>query len=129
MFAVGRMIHEQVKQRAGSLPFSPMQMQCLLCVWKERPAMRDAAKHLGITPPSATVLVRGLMKLGLIRHKRDATDRRSWRLEMTPKGIRLIQQRLDLVTEGLGQVAGALTNEEKNELSRLLSKIAASRQK
>ena len=127
MFAVGRMIREQVKRNVGPNRLSPMQVQCLLCVWEERPVMHDAARRLAITPPSATVLARGLVRLGLIRRTRDANDRRIWRLELTPRGGRLIERRLGAVTEGLARVADALTAPEKRELTRLLRKIAASR--
>ena len=89
--------------------------------------MHDAATRLAITPPSATILARGLMRLGLIRRRRDAEDHRVWRLELTTRGEHLIERRLGAVTEGLARVADALTAPEKRELSRLLRKIAASR--
>ena len=55
--------------------------------------MKDIAKFLGITPPSATSLVNHLLKSGLVRRQADVTDRRLIRVVLTKKGEKLLLSR------------------------------------
>ena len=48
--------------------------------------MKDIAHYLSITAPSATSLIRGLVKSGLVEYGIDQQDRRILRLKLTIKG-------------------------------------------
>ena len=53
--------------------------------------MSSLARLLGIRPQSATPIVDSLESEGLLRRIRPAEDRRESRLELTPKGARLLE--------------------------------------
>jgi DNA-binding MarR family transcriptional regulator len=64
--------------------------------------MIDIAEELGVTPRNITTIVDGLEREGLLVRRRDATDRRAIRLELTPQGkeqIEEIEQTMNTVSE------------------------------
>jgi DNA-binding MarR family transcriptional regulator len=54
-------------------------------------SLADVAEHLGITPPSTSKLVTGLVERGLIDRQDSAMDRRRIRLMLTSAGAELAE--------------------------------------
>jgi MarR family transcriptional regulator for hemolysin len=59
-------------------------------------SLADLADHLGITPPSTSKLVDGLVKRGLVSRKDFPGDRRKIVLSLTPAGTELAEASLRL---------------------------------
>ncbi len=123
-FSLAHMLHEQIKTRVKGQHLSPTQIQSLVYIHKrETTLMRDLAHWLSIAPPSATVLIEGLIRLGLVCRKRNKDDRRAWYLKLTPQGEKLLRDRFDLIAENLHRVTLVLNQKERQEFIRLLKKI------
>jgi len=54
----------------------------------EGPTMREIAKHLRVTAPSATSLVRKLSSLGWVKRVPSGSDKRVVMIRLTPRGER-----------------------------------------
>jgi len=59
-------------------------------------SLADLAEHLGITPPSTSKLVDGLVKRGLVDRQDFQVDRRRIVLSLTPAGKELAESSLRL---------------------------------
>jgi DNA-binding MarR family transcriptional regulator len=94
---------------------------------KSEPAgMSELGESLGMSPRNMTVLVDGLEKDGLVRRVSHPHDRRVKLVELTQAGRQVAEQEL-----GPSQLAAAalfdqFTPEERDELLRLLEKVADS---
>jgi DNA-binding MarR family transcriptional regulator len=53
---------------------------------QERPSLSDVAEHLGLTAPSTSVMVGGLVSRGLVTRQVCPDDRRRVTLALTPVG-------------------------------------------
>ena len=90
---------------------------------RTRPSMRAVAEHLSITAPSATSLIGGLIKDGLVARGTSSRDRRASELSLTPEGKRMLEKTLARGTKILGEVFGALTPEELAAFTAALASI------
>lgn len=79
----------------------------------EKPKMKDIADYLSITAPSATSLVGGLVKSGLIACSVDKQDRRTSRLALTAAGKAELKKAL---TRGVTILSGLFVTLSKPEL-------------
>jgi MarR family transcriptional regulator for hemolysin len=59
-------------------------------------SLAEIAEHLGITPPSTSKLVDGLVKRGLVDRQDFPVDRRRIVLSLTPSGMELAESSLRL---------------------------------
>lgn len=121
-------IQNQIKAEAGRLGhqngIAHSQWFALKIIehYKNR-SVKDIAETLGISSSAATQLVDGLVRKGYVRRREDPKDRRSVRLEPSPKGKKHIA-----VTSGkrITEMAGlfdALTDSELAEYLHLQRKI------
>jgi DNA-binding MarR family transcriptional regulator len=90
---------------------------------REKTSMSDIAAYLSITAPSATSLVTGLIKEGLVVRTKDTTDRRAFRLELSREGKSKLAAKIQRGTALLGEVFAVLSEEELNTFIALLEKI------
>jgi DNA-binding MarR family transcriptional regulator len=71
--------------------------------------LSDLAGRLGVSRPSASKLVRRMIRRGLLELSADPTDRRGIRLRLSPEGARLrdgvIERRRQLIAESVDGVA------------------------
>jgi DNA-binding MarR family transcriptional regulator len=70
----------------------------------------DISTELGVTPSTGTRMCDRLVRKGLARRSRSASDRREVRLALTPTGRELVQE---------------VTNRRRTELERLVKAIPA----
>lgn len=79
-------------RRQGSADLSVPALRTLLYLARRDGAsLSEAAEHIGLTLPSASRLVDGLVDRGLVRRRTSATDRRRVTLGATPKGRTLME--------------------------------------
>lgn len=88
-----------------------------------RPAMRDVADYLSITAPSATSLIGGLVRDGLVARSGDARDRRLQRLALTKKGKTTLARTIARGTRLLGELFAPLSATELSAFTRELERI------
>lgn len=73
--------------------------------------MNELARHLGISRPAATGLVDRLIAQGLAGRRGDPEDRRVIRVNLTPKGRRILaniwEQKRRMITQVFGQIPAA----------------------
>ena len=75
---------------------------------EERP-MNELARHLGVTRPAATGLVDRLIAQGLVSRQGDRSDRRVVRVNLTPKGRRVLDNIWSQKRRMLQQVFGRIS--------------------
>lgn len=123
----GRRLQEHQAQQPGARLLASVSTQQFLYLQAieglDQATVGRLAEHFGVTPPTATVIVRRLEEQGLIKKKLDADDARIHHLFLTDKGHRLL-----LVQEGAlkalaGDIGKILTREEQRQYARLTEKI------
>ena len=87
------------------------------------PTPTSIADYMNVTPASATGLLDWLEKRGLIGRKHHPTDRRSIQTSITPKGRELVAQVLPLFCSACENLAVGLTDRDRADLKRVLSKV------
>jgi MarR family transcriptional regulator, negative regulator of the multidrug operon emrRAB len=83
----------------------------------------DLSDASGETRTNMTRICDELVRKGLIRRRASTGDRRRIVLELTKKGVTLIEKILPQVWSGVGHVTNSLSASEKNTLERLLKKL------
>jgi len=73
--------------------------------------------------PNITRLLDGLEKRGLVKRQRNRTDRRSYRIFITPKGTELTEKFHPHFHENVRLLEKKLTAEERASLAALLEKV------
>jgi DNA-binding MarR family transcriptional regulator len=87
------------------------------------PTMKDVAAHLRIAPPSATGVIDGLVRSGLLRRRAQIGDRRTVRLRLTPKGRTALRTGMRLVSARMRVVLSVLTEKERSQLTAILERL------
>ena len=83
---------------------TPIQFFVLRWIKKDDEAnMSTLAGHLGVRPQTVTPIVDALEKAGWLRRVRSLSDRRQSRLQLTPKGSRLLESVRASFFEKLGR--------------------------
>ena len=83
----------------------------------------DLSDASGETRTNMTRICDELVRKGLVRRRASTDDRRRIVLELTKKGVTLIEKILPQVWTGVGHVTTALTAAEKVSLERMLKKL------
>lgn len=85
------------------------------------PSLKPIAEGLGLSLPSASRAVDGLVKRDLVARTEDPADRRQRLLALTDAGHELADRILAARLEGLGQFAASLNAEERERLDAALT--------
>ena len=88
----------------------------------------EIARFLGIERSTIHQFVRSLVKNGMIRVVQSATDGRSSRIELTPKGHDRLEAARDIIIAHETETTSALTPIERRLLLDLLLKLAGGHQ-
>ena len=83
----------------------------------------DLSEASGETRTNMTRICDDLVRKGLIRRRPSTEDRRRIVLELTKKGVALIEKLLPQVWTGVSATTSALSQTEKDTLERLLKKL------
>ena len=81
----------------------------------------DISGRFDITSAAASQLVDKLVQSGLIQREEDPNDRRAKRLNLTDKGIGLIQQDIEKRYRWVNQLAKKLSAEEREKVAEALN--------
>jgi len=75
-------------------------------------SLTGLAEYLGLTPPSASKLVDGLVKQALVNRQEASSDRRRLTLALTPTGESLVNQSRANAQSSLAQILDALPDQD-----------------
>ena len=85
--------------------------------------MNELARHLGVTRPAATGLVDRLIVQGLVSRQGDRADRRVVRINLTPKGRRVLDNIWNQKRRMLQQVFGRLSPADRSQYLATLERV------
>jgi DNA-binding MarR family transcriptional regulator len=123
IFAMNRLTKEGMEYGLNSLTFT--QLQTLSFVYRSsNPTMKEIAKYLHITPPSATSMVNNLVKLKFLKRKINGSDKRSINLLLTTKGEKEVHKGYALAKKHLEKRLDYLSEKDKREFIRIISKLS-----
>ncbi|OEF99045.1 hypothetical protein BHF71_02345 [Vulcanibacillus modesticaldus] len=83
----------------------------------------ELSKNLIISPPAASKLVDQLFKLNLVTRVRSENDRRIVKIQLTEKGIEILEKNKQIKEKIFQEVLSPLTQEEIQQFINLLKKI------
>lgn len=86
-------------------------------------SMKDIAKTLCITSPSATVLMDRLVKQKYVERYHDATNRRLVRLKLTQAGTRMMKQKMAERRHMISAILSTLSADDLKVLDSILKKV------
>jgi DNA-binding MarR family transcriptional regulator len=125
---LGRLLRQLTRATGGADDGPPMtatQRIALVELGTEGPMrLNDLAQRMGTSAPTASRAVDALEGLGLVVRTPDPADRRAVRLELTPAGRALRDDRTHRATIAFRPALRALRAEERKELLRYLARMA-----
>ena len=86
--------------------------------------MKEIAKSLHITSPSATSLVNRLVDMKWVGREHDTENRKLVRLRLTPLGKKILREKHEKRREVLRHIFGHLTQPEQLQLAHLHEKLS-----
>lgn len=104
---------------------SPIQLRTLIFLNRKKQVnLKEVANFLGVTPPTASVLIDSLVKKFLVKRLSSPTkgDRRLIIITITNKGKKQASDLTVLMNEKINQFFQPLTKQEKETLCLLLEK-------
>jgi DNA-binding MarR family transcriptional regulator len=104
----------------SGLTFTQVKVLMTLSGVEESPTLKPIAENLGLSLPSASRAVDGLVKRELVARTEHPDDRRQRLLALTDDGRALADRVVAARLEGLGQFAASLSDEERELLGDAL---------
>lgn len=117
--------HGHGKCHKGHGKFGQARILALLQV-QDGMSQKDLAFLLGIRPQSLTIALEKLETEGLIERKQDEDDKRTRRVFITEAGKAKANEAAEERAARADEVFAVLSDEEKDQLGAILSKLAAS---
>jgi DNA-binding MarR family transcriptional regulator len=112
--------------RIAALDLTPAQAGLLrLISWEPGQSQRALAEQLGTPASRLLLLVDGLEERGLIERRRNLGDRRHYALYLTAAGGQFMKELGAVASAHEDDICAALDRAERQELSRLLGRIAS----
>src|SRR6476469_10480518 len=110
----------------GEGGLSPAQLH-LLRALAEKPRSRigELAEAAGVAPPTATRMIDGLERDGIVRRAPAADDRRAVEVELTGPGERILAIREEELAKRRRKVFASLSNRERRETERVLARLTS----
>lgn len=117
------------RQRAHSGPttcegLSVPQLNVLVPLGSGPAKVKDLAKAAGISAPTATRMLDGLAKHGLVERHATPEDRRCVLVALTEDGHRAVETKRREVQEKRRKIAALLDEEDRAQATRLLQRLA-----
>ncbi|WP_243311017.1 MarR family winged helix-turn-helix transcriptional regulator [Fundidesulfovibrio agrisoli] len=121
----GTILHHNVERRLSKLGLSYGRFLVLALLAKEEGPVPvcKLAELAGVTTPTVSAVLSGLVRDGLVRRVEDQADRRVVRIELLPSAQKILDDVLPLLFENHNNVMGDLSKEELKTLVSLLSKV------
>jgi DNA-binding MarR family transcriptional regulator len=86
--------------------------------------LSELAERMGITAPTASRAVDGLVDLGLLERLPDPADRRAVRIDLTGPGRKDVEERKARAAAALEPAAAELSAQDRAQLAALLTRLA-----
>jgi len=86
--------------------------------------IRALAEAAGVAPPTATRMLDGLDRDGLVTRTPSATDRRCVVVDLTPKGADALVRTETAISDARARIAGSLSDPEREQAAALLRRLA-----
>jgi len=86
--------------------------------------LSELAERMGITAPTASRAVEGLVDLGLLERLPDTADRRAVRIDVTEQGRKDVEGRKARAAAALEPAVAALAAQDRARLAALLARLA-----
>ena len=127
--AFGRLMHLQrlvMLRSVGSQGVHPREIFALMLL-REHDGMsqRELASVFHLSPPRVSMILRSLEESGAIERRVDELDRRLVRVFLTPEGRRREEEQRAVFEDYVRRTLGALSEQDREELERLLTELAA----
>jgi DNA-binding MarR family transcriptional regulator len=91
----------------------------------EGPAFQQRlAERLGVDRTTMVGLIDALEQRGLVRRRRDPSDRRGQQVVLTAKGKKVLPRALDVVAQVEDEFLAGLSSRDRREFRRLLGMVA-----
>lgn len=87
------------------------------------PSQRELSDFLNLDPSQIVALIDDLERRGAVTRQADPRDRRQRIIRATPAGRRLLRKARNLVESANDRSLGALTEQEREQLGRLLTTL------
>lgn len=121
---ISRMYMEKCFGKLKSPGIHPRQMPILAVLWKEDGcSQKELASQLGVKPPTVTVSIQRLEKIGIIVRKQDEKDQRISRIYLTEEGKAIINEGMRMAKEGEKQVLNGFSESELCLMKRFCIQI------
>lgn len=122
IFAFRHKLKDLLRQEAENLKCPVSQMDTLTFIAEEgTPSMKEIARYLKITPPSATAIVETMQKNKLITRVLSKKDRRTIRVALTSKAWKLFKilhkRKLAVITKMFSR----LGNTERKQFIKIIT--------
>jgi DNA-binding MarR family transcriptional regulator len=108
---------------AGELTLSQYQLLTALAETPERP-VGELAEAAAVAPPTATRMLDGLERSGIVERRHSTVDRRVVTVRLTPDGQRLVERKERLVAAKRKALYESLSDSERRQVERLLRRLA-----
>jgi DNA-binding MarR family transcriptional regulator len=85
--------------------------------------LSELADRMGITAPTASRAVDGLVDVGMLERRPDLDDRRAVRIDLTRPGRKRVEERKARAAEALESLVATLSASERAQLGTLLTRL------
>ncbi len=110
----------------GRYGLHPMHFGMLSILDADGPiSQQELSRRTGVDPSTMVARNDVLEELELIERRRSSTDRRSYEIRLTPKGVATLKDLRKEARAFMNDIFRDLDGEERKELNRLLEKLAA----
>jgi DNA-binding MarR family transcriptional regulator len=118
-------IHKEQHFPYGNLVLRRQQMMIMFFINKNKgnASVNDIAKFLRVTPSAVTQFVDELVEKKLVEREKNINDRRGINIKLSPKTKEKFSKFEKDYLIGASKTFGSLSDEEINDLIRLLGKI------
>jgi DNA-binding MarR family transcriptional regulator len=84
----------------------------------------ELALAAGVAPPTATRMLQGLERDGIVKRLASSEDRRAVSIRLTTKGRRLLDEKRALIAAKRRSLYGSLSPAEREQAQHLLARLA-----
>jgi len=127
MLGTSQLIRQGSKKCRGFHYLSIIQLRTLLFIERSgRCTMKELAQYLGVTAPTASVMINNLELDGLVARQADKIDRRLMHIRISAKGKKKSHEAMEHLKNKLSAMFDRLSIKEQGQFSDLLEKILTS---
>jgi DNA-binding MarR family transcriptional regulator len=120
---VMREIRSQMRSR-GSLDLTVPQFRTLAFVNRNKgSSLCEVADHMGMTPPSASTLVNGLIERGMMTREDQPDDRRRVRLAVTKRGQAILEASTHATMTYLAKKLNSVTADDREAIVKAMETL------